>query len=237
MKDSNTCRLCLSISELRESHIIPSCIFKLIRDKKLNHRFYQLFNRQNQEIQDGPKEFLLCCNCELKISLYEKYFKEVIHFNKHGTKKIHDEKVFVIENLDYKRIKLFFLSLLWRMSISSKPEFENVCIGDNEEIMRKMIINEDPGNSSKFSVTAVIPLINQRNQEGWSTNAFDLKNQQVTIYSIVIGGILYSVSTACQNSFFPENLLLNESGRWIIPLRDISEIQFLWEFVKHHFSE
>ena len=237
MKNTGVCKLCKKIRELKKSHIIPCLAFKLIRDENINNRFYELVNKQNKIIQDGPKEYLLCNKCEQHIGNYEKYFKEAIHLNRHGTKKTHDGKRCLIENLDYKKIKLFFLSLLWRASISSKPEFENVCIGDNEEIIRKMILNESPGRNSKFPITAIVPLINNRNQEGWSTNFFDLKYERlVTIYSIVIGGILYSISAAHQNTLFPEELILQESGRWIMPLQDVSKIRCLWESIKNHFN-
>ncbi len=118
MKAINTCRLCHAPSELRESHIIPSSIIKLIRDETLDNRFYQLFNKLNQTIQDGPKEYLLCNSCEQKIGSYEKYFKEGVHCSRHGIEIKHNQRVAVIDNLDYKKMKLFFLSLLWRMSIS-----------------------------------------------------------------------------------------------------------------------
>jgi len=239
MKHTGICKLCKKTCELKKSHIIPRLAIKLIRDENLNNRFYELFNKQSKIIQDGPKEYLLCYKCEQLLgNNYEKYFKEAIHLNRHGTKKAHDEKRLIIQNLDYKRIKLFFLSLLWRASISSKPEFENVCVGDNEEIIRKMILNEDPGRSSKFSITAIVPLINNRNAETWATNFFDLKYEGLaTIYSIIIGGILYSISAAHQNTLFPEELLLNESGRWIMPLQDVSKIRCLWEFIQNHFNK
>ncbi len=236
MKDSNTCRLCLASSELQESHIIPRAIIKLIRDEGLDNRFYELHNKLTQMIQDGPKEYLLCDDCEQKISRYEKYFKEAVHLSRHGIEIKHNRQFAVIENLDYVKLKLFFLSLLWRMSISSLPEFENVCIGDNEETIRKMILTEEPGESSEYSVNAVIPLFNQKMQEGWSTTAFVSKSR-LTVYAIVIGGILYYISTARQKSSFPAELLLNESGRWVMPLTDFYNIPFLKEYIDHHFNE
>lgn len=65
---------------MRESHIIPRSIIKLIRDKTLDNRFYELHNKLNQTVQDGPKEYLLCDDCEKKIGRYENYFKEAVHF-------------------------------------------------------------------------------------------------------------------------------------------------------------
>lgn len=236
MKDRNTCRLCLSSSELRESHIIPASIIKLIRDETLDNRFYELHNQLNQTIQDGPKEYLLCDDCEQKISHYEKYFKEAIHLSRHGIEIMQNRQLAVIENIDYRKIKLFFLSILWRMSVSTLPEFENVCIGDNEETIRKMIVIEEPGKSSEYSVNAIIPLINKNMQEGWSTTAF-VSESRPTVYAIVVGGILYYISTAHHKSSLPRELLLNESGRWIIPLVDFQNIQFLKEYVDRYFNE
>jgi len=244
MKNGNTCRLCRVASELRESHIIPSSIIRLKRDETLDNRFYELYNKLNRTIQDGPKEYLLCDDCEQKIGRYEKYFKEAIHLSRHGIEIKHNAQFAVIDNLDYSNVKLFFLSLLWRMSISSRPEFENVCIGDEEEAVRKMIVTEEPGKSSEYSVNAVIPLFNQKMDEGWSTTAL-VSESRPTVYAIVIGGILYYMSGTRQNrSFLPEpflsglpELLLNESARWIKPLADFNSIPCLRSLVEYDSNE
>jgi len=236
MKDSNTCRLCLASSELQESHIIPRAIIKLIRDEGLDKRFYKLHNKLTKTIQDGPKEYLLCSDCEQKIGRYERYFIEAVHFSKHGIEIKHNRQFALIENLDYRKIKLFFLSLLWRMSISSLPEFENVRIGDNEETIRKMLVREEPGESFEYSVSASILLFNQKMEEGLLTTAFVSKSRPI-LYAIVLGGILYQISTAHENSSFPAELLLNESGRWVMPLTDFYSIPFLRERFNRHFNE
>jgi len=244
IRDSNTCRLCHAVSELKESHIIPRSIIKLIRDETLDNRFYELHNKLYQTIQDWPKEYLLCYDCEQKIGRYEKYFKEAIHLSRHGIEIKHNRQFAVIDNLDYSKLKLFFLSMLWRMSISSRTEFENVNIGDNEETIRKMIVKEEPGKSSEYPVNAIIPLFNGKPEEAWSTTAL-VSESRPPVYAIVIGGILYYISTARQNNSFlaepfmsliPE-LLLNESGRWVIPLADLNSIPCLREFIDQQFNE
>ena len=237
MKKKDICRLCGNLSELRESHIIPKSIFKLVRDKKLNYEFYELHNKKDKKIKDGPKEYLLCDKCEQYLgNNYEKYFKEAIHLNKHGVDKVHDEKKLLIKGFDYKKIKLFLLSLLWRASVSSKPEFENICLGENEEMMREMILNDSPGKSSMFSMAAIVPLINNRNSEALTSTFFVWQKQSTTIYCILIGGILYLLSSAHQNTFFPEENILRESGCWIIPLEKFEKIPFLKDFIDEHFD-
>jgi len=215
MKGKNVCRLCNEIAILQESHIIPSFAIKFIRDKKLKHRFYEICRKRKRIIQDGPKEYLLCRKCERQIGEYEQYFKEAIYRNKHGARRSHDEQSFVIENLEYKNIKLFFLSLLWRASISSKPEFENVSLGYNEDIIRKMIAEENPGHSSKFSISAIVPLIRGKYYEGWGTSFFDLEDEQTDIYSIVIGGILYTSSMDNKNILSVEEIAVTSVNPWL----------------------
>jgi hypothetical protein len=236
MTESTTCRLCRYPSELRESHIVPRSLIRLIRDEKLDDRFYALHQKVCKKIQDGPKEYLLCDNCEQKIGGFEKYFIECVHYGKHGTEKKHDDQCLVIKNVDYKRTKLFFLSLLWRMSASSRSEFEPVSIrGDDEERIRQMILREDAGVSSEYSVSAIIPLLNGRNREGWCSTPF-VSDGEPPVYALVLGGILYYLCAGREKSPYPLDLCLNESGRWCIPFTDLNKIPFLREYIEHHFQ-
>ena len=98
MSDDGICRLCERDSKLRESHIIPRSLIRLVRDKKLGNRFYELHNKRCQTIQDGPKEFLLCDNCEQRIGSFEKYFIEAVHYGRRGTKKKQSDQVLLIES-------------------------------------------------------------------------------------------------------------------------------------------
>lgn len=230
-KKAGICKLCRVSGRLKRSHVIPRLAVKLIRDKELNNRFYELTSKRSQIVQDCPKEYLLCNKCEQLLgNNYEKYFKEAIHRNKHNTQKTHDGSRLIIENLDYKKMKLFFLSLLWKASISSVPEFEHVRIGENEELLRQMVLTEAPGKSVDFSVIATVPLLNNTNNEGWSTN-FIVHSTTPAIYSILIGGIFYSICATTQNTSFPAGYILNESGRWLMPLVDVSHIKCLWDFI------
>ncbi len=77
MEVKGRCRLCYTKSSLKESHIIPKSMFKFIRDKTMDNRFYELGINTNKIIQDGPKEYLLCNECEQKIGRFEKYFKRI----------------------------------------------------------------------------------------------------------------------------------------------------------------
>jgi hypothetical protein len=57
-----------------------------------------------------------------------------------------------IEKYDYKLLKLFSLSVLWRAHASSRPEFSKVNIGPHEKQIKEMLLNSDPGDENHFSV-------------------------------------------------------------------------------------
>ena len=46
--------------------------------------------------------------------------------------------------VEYQKIKLFFLSLLWRFSISNDPTYRAIDLGPHQEEIRRMIFEGDP---------------------------------------------------------------------------------------------
>lgn len=76
------CKLCLKSNvELQESHIVPKFVWRWLKEttpgKIRTHRV------PNQRIQDGPKIYLLCSDCEQKLSDWEKPFREEIFIPLH----------------------------------------------------------------------------------------------------------------------------------------------------------
>lgn len=62
-----------------------------------------------------------------------------------------------IENLDYKKFKLFLLSMLWKGHISKNEFFKDVDLGSKySEEIRKMLLNEDPGKETDFETMIVM---------------------------------------------------------------------------------
>ena len=54
---------------------------------------------------------------------------------------------------DYCLLKLFFISLVWRASISTHHFYRKIAIGDKfEEKARLMLLAEDPGDANDFGV-------------------------------------------------------------------------------------
>tara|TARA_B100000315_G_scaffold8245_1_gene8198 strand:+ start:51617 stop:52018 length:402 start_codon:yes stop_codon:yes gene_type:complete len=108
-----------------------------------------LKTRGPAKLQKGIREYLLCEQCEGSLSKYERYVSLIlsgqIHIAPHR-----NGKLVYLEGVDYKQLRLFGLSVLWRASVSSLKIFEQVKLGPHEEILRRMILNEDPGKPDKY---------------------------------------------------------------------------------------
>ncbi len=144
------CKLCLKQDRLYKSHILPKFIFrKIIEDGKLS-----ILN--NSKIFDistnGYKEFLLCFDCEKKLGNYETYSSKVLSNLNKSPFKISDNGIFKIyENIEYKRIKLFVLSILWRSSIASDNFFCDINLNKkHEEKIRLLLLSDDPGMELEY---------------------------------------------------------------------------------------
>lgn len=108
-------------------------------------------------------KYILCPSCDNEIiSKLETYASSVLYglgnmtMRKHiKTEKIisHDRLLSIrFHNLDYTKLKLFFLSILWRSHISNHDFFKTVDLGKYQEKLRLMILNNDAGNEDEFEV-------------------------------------------------------------------------------------
>ena len=59
---------------------------------------------------------------------------------------------FQITDYDYKKLKLFFLSVLWRASVSSQHFFRNVNLGPYEAKVREALLTKDPKDTDWLAV-------------------------------------------------------------------------------------
>lgn len=72
-----SCKLCGQKADIRESHIVPSFAYRWLKESSVTGhlRFGEAMNRR---VQDGEKAHLLCSECELRFSVWEKAFAEEV---------------------------------------------------------------------------------------------------------------------------------------------------------------
>jgi hypothetical protein len=147
MAMNKLCALCLTNSDLQESHIIPKFVIRWLKNG------FPIRSNQNvnRRVQDGLKLPLLCRNCEQLFSGWEKRFSEQIFIP------LHDSQP-VTKRIEYRKWMLkFAVSISWRVIIHYKQISELDDYTDEQmnlvnealEVWRKYLLDELP-NPQKF---------------------------------------------------------------------------------------
>jgi hypothetical protein len=140
------CKLCGNVNiELLDSHIIPEFLFISVYDNK--HRYIDFSEDQNIKakfVQKGIHEKLLCHDCEVLLSRYEKSLHDFIlefWYNKNKSFiKLLDNFAYM-KHIDYVNVKIALLLILYRMSVSQLVRFKGYSLGVHEEIIRDIILH------------------------------------------------------------------------------------------------
>ncbi len=185
------CRLCKTGSLLRNSHIIPEFLYSALYDEK--HRFHKISvdeNQKNTLSQKGVREFLLCGECEQKLSKYERYASLVLNGGLELTVR-REGRLIHLEGIDYNIFKLFALSILWRASVSSLDVFDQVTLGPHEETLRKMVFNGESGKEYEYPFI-LSPIIHEGEvQEALIVQPTRTKLAGHQAYRFVFGGLAW----------------------------------------------
>jgi len=153
-----TCKLCQSEAELRDSHIIPELMYKPLYDAMHRAASVSIDGKAREAVlQKGLREKLLCQECETRFSKLERYaasvFRDILsrlHEARAGTE--------VVESAEYRPLKLFQLSLLWRAAVARHSNFRGADLAELEPTVRSMLLRDEPGPVTAFPCFAIAPL-------------------------------------------------------------------------------
>ena len=230
-----SCKLCKTGKDLRNSHIIPEFQYAPLYDPK--HRFVVLSTdskRKERLEQKGFREKLLCGACETKLSRWEKYAQKVIFKNEtHLVGK--NEAACRIGGIKYADFKLYLLSLIWRMGVSSLEMFSDVSLGPHEEKIRLLLLADDPGKPGDYPCLMTGVLFNGKFEPTWITAPDRIKAVGRHCYRIVISGILYCFFVSNRAlDFDASTVAINTDGTFLMRVKHLQDIQFLHKRVEMH---
>lgn len=204
---------------LRESHIASKFLWRksgVTGDKKK----FSLLSPTHPHLndphrQDGLKEYLLCHDCEQRFGRYETYAAGVL-FHKNGPVLCRPNGHFILDGLEYRKLKLFQMSILWRMGVSSLPYYCRVELGTHEEILRSMLEAEDPGDPWQYGCVATLLDHNGEPLRGLFSQPMNVKKFDHDCYSYTISGMHW---LHFPTSLSPEDdvsrVVLQRDGSWV----------------------
>jgi hypothetical protein len=110
------CRLCQTMSSLRDSHYIPAFVFKWLRDSSVGA--LRTVEAPNLRLQDGPRARLLCPDCEQRLSRWEKPFAEKVFLPAQTAPVVRETLAYGMEALPF-AVSVAWRTLLYYQSIDS----------------------------------------------------------------------------------------------------------------------
>jgi hypothetical protein len=229
MKQTGKCRLCGAFAELRDSHIIPEFFYKPLYNQ--DHEFLALSSMTGKPVRIGHKglrEKLLCERCEQQFGSYETFaapfFKNCADFVVNSGKRF-----VILDGVDYHKLKLFLLSLIWRLGVTSRVELKGALLGDkHEKRIREMLLAENPGTSGEYPCHITVVTHQGKVVQDLIHGPSLVKEDSHHIWRFAIGGFCFSFLVSSHAA--PQAVLemaANESGRLVVHQREISKMEFL----------
>lgn len=158
----------------------------------------------------GLKEYLLCAACENRFSKNESYARNLLYvpiiypLKKQvlGTSALPpgtSAGAYVIDvknvtGVDYTKLRLFQLSVLWRASVAQGSFFQNVDLGPKHEpIIRALLLADNPGAPTQYTCPMIDLQHNGDGCEDFLPQPERLREEgsKQWMYRITLGGYLY----------------------------------------------
>jgi len=150
-----TCKLCCEDAQLCESHIVPEFCYKRIYDDKhqvIEGRFTNN-GLHKRVIQKGKREYLLCSRCEGILNNYEKRFSEYWYGPNGLPDRVNGDHL-VLRDADYHIFKLFHLSVIWRISVSTS--FSSITLGPYNDALRRILFNDNSVPQNHYPIIGCV---------------------------------------------------------------------------------
>lgn len=143
---------------LIKAHAIPQVFFDIQPQQGANTPRL-MTNKEGEYPRRAPigvyDTGILCQECEDSFSDVDGYAAQLLLQQETSFRPLKaDGKIegYEVWDYNYDRLKLFFMSVLWRASASSHLFYAQVDVGPYEPILREMLIKKDAGEPDNFSV-------------------------------------------------------------------------------------
>lgn len=227
------CRLCLDVVELCDSHIHPEFGYDDLYDD--TKRFYSLIGdpapRQRGVTfhQKGLREPLFGQCCERKFSGWETYVSRLLR----TALSIPLPGAWTSNRVDYAKLKLFQLSLLWRAHLSSQPMFRQVVLGPYAEQIRCMLHEANPGRATEYPCMMGAAYAGTRRMPGLMVPARALKRDGRHYYAINFAGFywMFVLARDMESHSYRKYCVL-EDGTLPLYASDITQFDGFREFAR-----
>jgi len=218
------CKLCGKDKKLVRAHIIPKSLWKPLFDDEQSpqdHSTAPTVDDKKSPVGIYDTE-ILCAQCESIFSPWDDYTQKLLLAKPSEEQYVinNGQKIAYVETaIDYAKLKLFFISLLWKAAVSNHFFFARVNVGSFEPQLRRMIIKGDPGDPDTFAVMVTKcderlgPIVLNPQPERWG---------KINYYRFYLAGYMAYIKVDSRPTpDFISELALNPERPLVIIVRDL----------------
>ena len=159
---------------------------------------------------------MLCPKCENQFSRYERagglFLAELNSLSRQA-----DPYPIRLSSLDYHRIKLFFLSLLWRCTVCTDPLTGRIDLGSRLVSLTALLRADTPGSANDFPIVLRLLAESQEAKNAVLTVPVPMRRAGRRGYAMVGNGVEVSwISDKRGASSGCLSYVLHQDGSWLI---------------------
>lgn len=151
---------------------------------------------------------ILCKECDNHIGKYDTYAKAFLNRNylsqiKVGQSSTNKQCSYIkINNFNYNKLKLFFISILWRASISTLSTYSKIDLEEHEALAKDMIKNNDVKDESVFQtvLTFIKPSKDGNDFEKVVFSPVKRSFGEASCYSFMMAGFEITINASKKSS-------------------------------------
>ena len=215
-----TCRLCGQEGPLCRSHILPRFLYRGLQ-KGWTPRV------EGSKLGTLPpgqvKEPLLCGECEGRFQRWERtagaLYRDICSWDAEKLRAGVDCK-----GLNYQRLKLFYLSVIWRASVSRHAAMKPVSLGKRERLVETMVREGNAGTTREFPVVGFLLRSPAQYREGLVALPSKTRLCGMLAYTMYARGltVYWMTGSQCWNPKIAERSL-REEGTWRLEAKNLNE--------------
>jgi hypothetical protein len=176
-----TCPFCKNPGEKVDAHIIPKAFFEDIANDGNVLKQRALDNHAKRVPIGIYDDQIWCKSCEVKYGKWDDFAIAILRTPIEEFSKLNNAYELQIDNLD--KLRLFFISLIWRASTSKHVFFDQVSLGGLADLAKTLLVSSSPGSIENFSTIITY----SGDDDCLIANPLDVRYSDVLFYRFYLG--------------------------------------------------
>ena len=223
------CALCLKEERICDSHVVPEFFSRRMKAGDTRSYLIGQGRARPKYLQAGIAEPMLCLRCEAIFQKAESWFSAWWYGGNRLAPPIPPAEL-ELQDLDYEKIRILLLSILWRASVARGSTWTAADLGPHEERLRVRLLGEEPLGEFEYPTYGQL-LVKPGTREVWDHAIMHPQRgrvQGLNCYRMLFGGAAWITLTSTHNRVELERYRIKPGGTLLLRVAPWSDIATSW---------